>query len=116
MRTFLVVLTILMLLSGELPAGSGSTTLLLQVKPEVALSQPDPSAIQVMIRLPHGSHASVWSAEVCDLPSSNAFRIGSSGIYRVPLSQLSVQGASRVCLTSSDGSLSAQLRLLAPTP
>ena len=115
MRTLAFVATILTLLAAELPGSSGSTTMVIQVKPEVALSQPDPSSIQVMIRLPQGSNASVWSAEVCDLPSANAFRIGSSGIYRFPLSQLSAQGASRVCLTSSDGSLSAQLRLLVST-
>ena len=115
MRNLAAISTILVLMVVEACGAPGSTALLLQVKPEVALSQPDANTIQVAIRVRQGSNASVWSAEVCAAPAADAFPITRSGIYRIPLSQLSAQGASRVCLTSSDGSLSAELRLLQPS-
>lgn len=114
MRTLGIVPIILMLLAVDSRGGSGSTTMLIQVRPEVALSQPDANSIQVMIRVRQGANASVWSADVCELPAAGAFRISRSGIYRIPLSQLSGQGASHICLTSSDGSLSAQVTISGP--
>jgi len=82
-----------------------STRLSLNVRPAAQLSLTGPGQVQVKIRLNREAAGQVWTADTCGTVPSGAQTISKSGIHN-----LQVEGAgSRVCLASTDGTLSTSL-------
>ena len=82
-----------------------SARLSLVVRPAAQLSSTGPGQVQVKIRLNRGAVGQVWTADTCGTPPPDAQIISKSGIHN-----LQVEGArSRVCLASTDGTLSTSL-------
>lgn len=88
----------------------GSTSLMLQVRPEALLRQLNGSLF-VKIRLARGASANIWVANACTSPVPQSAVITASGIYTIPdgsvipSSTTAGSGATQVCLASSDGVL-----------
>jgi len=105
---------VILLLAGapQLDAQSrtATTSLVLQVRPEELLRAQNGS-VELKIRLARGATARLWVASSCTSPSSQSQVIAISGVYRIPLSALTLVSnypslsTMRVCLASSDGTL-----------
>ena len=102
----LAVLTILGLASAG-NADVASATVTVTVRPAAQLNLLGASQVQIKIRLNRGAEGRLWTADSCTAPPPEAQTISRSGVYTLPL-----EGAgSRVCLTSTDGTLSSSLAL-----
>jgi len=94
-------------------AASGAdarAVLMVNIRPEVAISLATPESVGIRIRLAAQSQARVWKANLCDSPPTSGYKIVESGTYLVAVSALEGEGIS-VCLDSSDGSLRALVSL-----
>lgn len=87
-------------------AGSASHQLVVQVRPEVALSRQNDGALVLKIRLAGNAHAVVWNARTCQAPDPKAYLVVRSGIYTIPVFVVPGPGDGGTCLASSDGVLS----------
>ncbi len=89
---------------------SVTETLLVQVRPEAALSYLGNDALLLKIRLAPGARASIWKAESCEQPLAEASVVAQSGIRLIPLSTIPGPPDALICLTTSDGSNAITLR------
>ncbi len=89
---------------------TGTTSLVLQVRPEEQLQVQNGSVV-LKIRLARGTMARLWLAESCTPTSPQSQVIIASGNYTIPLnllipaSGIPTPHAMQVCLVSSDGVL-----------
>src|SRR5438309_1889300 len=95
---------------GAYATRSTSLGLTVTVRPAVALTMQGAQAIGVQIRLAPQTKAKLWKSDECVLMPPDAYVISESGIYTVLLTEIEGQG-SKVCLVSSDGTLSASVSL-----
>lgn len=86
-------------------AESVSTRLTLTVQPAAQLSWTGAEQVQVKIRLNRGAAGQVWTADTCGTAPPDAQVIAKSGIHSVQVES----SGSRVCLASTDGSLSTSV-------
>lgn len=89
---------------------SVTETLLVQVRPEAALSYLGNDALLLRIRLAPGARASIWKAESCEQPAAEASVVAQSGVRLIPLSTIPGPPDALICLTASDGSIAVTLR------
>lgn len=88
------------------------TQVMVDVRPEAALSWQGDGAVLLKARLAPGTLARVWADDSCGAPITEAQVIPGSGMYTIPLADLGAAGKPMVCLSSSDGRLSAALPTL----
>lgn len=89
---------------------SVTETLLVQVRPEAALSYLGNDALLLRIRLAPGAQASIWMAQSCEQPVAGAYVVAQSGIRVLPLSGIPGPPDALICLATSDGSIAVTLR------
>jgi len=89
---------------------SATQTLLVQIRPEAALSYLDNEALLLRIRLAPGARASIWKAQNCEKPAAGAPVVDQSGTQVVALSVIPGPPDALICLTTSDGSIAVTLR------
>ncbi len=89
---------------------SATETLLVQVRPEVALSYLGNDALLLKIRLPAGARASLWRAQNCEKPVAGAPVVDQSGTQVIALSVIPGPTDALICLTTSDGSIALTLQ------
>jgi hypothetical protein len=85
-------------------------TLLVQVRPEAALSYIGNDIVLLRIRLAPGARASIWKAESCEKPVLKTSTVSQSGIRVFPLSTIPGPPDGLICLTTSDGSIAVTLQ------
>ena len=79
--------------------------LAVEVRSEAALAWDGSSAIVVKARIAQGAELRLWIAETCAVPSTDAKRIRSSGVFVIDLPDIAAIGATNVCLLSSDATI-----------
>jgi hypothetical protein len=109
-----IVLGFLFALSGLAQLSSASSAqMVVDVRPEAALAWQGNSMVLIKVRLAPGTQARVWAAESCGVPAGDgAQMISASGTVAIELSTIGGEGMPLVCLSSSDGRLSASLAAL----
>ncbi|MBI3667355.1 MAG: hypothetical protein HY236_14205 [Acidobacteria bacterium] len=100
------------LVAAVLYGAESGTQLLVQVRPEALLLQQDENAVGLRIRLASGTMARIWTDRSCGLPESDTYLVSRSGTYIIPFSAIENKGATTICLSSSDGSISTSLQFL----
>jgi hypothetical protein len=106
-----LLLSLCLILGSSLSAASSkSTALSVTIHPAVAVTLHGVAAIEIKIRLNREARVRIWKDEACADVPSDSYTIGQSGIYKLDLSQIDGSG-SRLCLTSSDGTLSKAIPL-----
>jgi hypothetical protein len=96
-------------------AQSSSVTsgqLVVDVRPEAVLVWQSDSAVLVRARLMPGTQVRVWADESCGAPTAAAQVVSASGTVVIQLAVIDGSGKPLVCLSSSDGKLSANLAAL----
>ena len=88
---------------------TSSAQLFVDIRPEVVLAWQGDDAVLVKARLAPGSQARVWADEVCGAPTATAQVVSASGTVTIQLAAIEGLGKSLVCLSTSDGRLSASL-------
>ena len=84
-------------------AGSASHLLIVQVRPEAALSRQSEGSLLLKIRLAERTQANLWNARTCDTPEPQSYLVIRSGVYTIPLPALPGPAGAGTCLASSDG-------------
>lgn len=87
----------------------GNTQVMVQVRAEVSLTWQGDTAVLVKARLAPGTEARVWADQSCAIPTAGAQVVSSSGTVVIQLADMGAAGSPMVCLSSSDGRLSASL-------
>ncbi len=104
-----VSLALLLPSAAPLWAESRSTILVQVTIGEEARMDVQGDNVSLRIRLAPGITAQVWSDAACDLPSSGSKTINRSGMYSIPLKELSQFSGVRICLQSSDAALRSSI-------
>ena len=112
-----LLLTVSLSLSASLfAASSKSASLSVTIRPAAAITVQGVAAVAVKIRLNAEAEARLWKDETCGAAPARSYTIGQSGTYNLNLAQIEGTG-SRLCLATSDGTLTKSIRLPAiPTP
>ncbi len=106
-----LLLSLSLIFSASLSAAkSKSVAVSVNIRPAVAVTVQGAGAAEVKIRLNSEAHARVWKDENCATVPAKSYTITQSGIYNLNLAQIDGTG-SRLCLASSDGTLSKSVTL-----
>jgi hypothetical protein len=85
------------------------TQVIVDVRPEGALAWQGDSVVFVKVRLAPGTQARVWADESCGAPAVSSQVLPASGMLAINLAAIDGVGKAMVCLSSSDGRISASL-------
>jgi hypothetical protein len=90
-----------------------SARIAVDVRPEAALAWQGNNTVLVKVRLAPGMQVSVWAGESCASPTVDSAQVVSaSGTVAIDIATLGGAGKPLVCLSSSDGRLTASLAAL----
>jgi hypothetical protein len=89
-----------------------SAQVLVDVRPEATLAWQGDSAVLVKARLAPGTQARVWADESCGAPIAASQVVSTSGTVVIQIAAIDGTGKPLVCLSSSDGRISASLAAL----
>ena len=108
-----IIMGLLFVAAGWAQASSvSSAQMFVDVRAAAALAWQGDSVVLVKVRLAPGTQARVWADDTCGAATASARVVSSSGTVAIGLATIDGAGKPMVCLSSSDGRISASLTAL----